>query len=109
MQVGIDKIGLFTPNKYVDMVDLAHARNQDPNKFLIGIGQSEMSVADQTQDAVSMGINATMRYIDRIDKDKVGLLVFGTESSIDQSKSASFYSKSSVINDFKQFYFEIQA
>ncbi len=28
MQVGIDKIGLFTPNKYVDMVDLAHARNQ---------------------------------------------------------------------------------
>lgn len=26
MRVGIDKIGLFTPNKYVDMVDLAHAR-----------------------------------------------------------------------------------
>ena len=83
MQVGIDKIGFFTPNKYVDMVDLAHARNQDPNKFLIGIGQNEMSVADQTQDAVSMGINATMRYINRIDKDKVGLLVFGTESSVD--------------------------
>lgn len=46
MRVGIDKIGLFTPNKYVDMVDLAHARNEDPNKYLIGIGQSEMSVAD---------------------------------------------------------------
>lgn len=96
MQVGIDKIGFFTPNKYVDMVDLAHARNQDPNKFLIGIGQNEMSVADQTQDAVSMGINATMRYINRIDKDKVGLLVFGTESSVDQSKSASLFVKTAL-------------
>lgn len=96
MRVGIDKIGFFTPNKYVDMVDLAHARNQDPNKFLIGIGQKEMSVADQTQDAVSMGINATMRYIDQIDKDKVGLLVFGTESSIDQSKSASLFVKTAL-------------
>ena len=54
MKVGIDQIGYFTPNKYVDMVDLAHARNQDPNKFLIGIGQKKMSVADPTQDAVSM-------------------------------------------------------
>lgn len=96
MQVGIDKIGLFTPNKYVDMVDLAHERNEDPNKFLIGIGQSEMSVADQTQDAVSMGINATMKYIDRIDKDKIGLLVFGTESGIDQSKSASLFVKTAL-------------
>lgn len=93
MRVGIDKIGLFTPNKYVDVVDLAHARNEDPNKYLIGIGQSKMSVADQTQDAVSMGINATMKYIDCIDKDKIGLLVFGTESGIDQSKSASLLLK----------------
>ena len=43
MQVGIDKIGLFTPNKYVDMVDLAHARNEDPNKFLIGKSEAKRS------------------------------------------------------------------
>ncbi|MBD5430314.1 hydroxymethylglutaryl-CoA synthase [Lactobacillus sp.] len=96
MSIGIDKIGFFTPNKYVDMVDLAHARNQDPNKFLIGIGQTTMSVADKTQDAVSMGINATLRYLDEIDKDKVGLLIFGTESSVDQSKSASLFVKNAL-------------
>lgn len=96
MQVGIDKLGLFTPNKYVDMVDLANARGDDPNKYLIGIGQRQMSVADQTQDAVSMGINATLRYLDKIDKDKVGLLVFGTESGVDQSKSASLFVKSAL-------------
>lgn len=96
MKVGIDQIGYFTPNKYVDMVDLAHARNQDPNKFLIGIGQKRMSVADPTQDAVSMGINATLRYINKIDKSKVGLLIFGTESSVDQSKSGSLFVKSAL-------------
>ena len=96
MKVGIDQIGYFTPNKCVDMVDLAHARNQDPNKFLIGIGQKRMSVADPTQDAVSMGINATLRYINKIDKSKVGLLIFGTESSVDQSKSVSLFVKSAL-------------
>lgn len=96
MQVGIDRIGFYTPNKYVDMVDLAHARGEDPNKFLIGIGQSKMSVADQTQDAVTMGINATLNYLEQIDREKVGLLVLGTESSIDQSKSASLFVKSAL-------------
>lgn len=96
MKVGIDKIGFFTPNKYVDMVDLANARGEDPNKFLIGIGQRQMAVADATQDAVSMGINATLQYLDKIDKDKVGLLVFGTESGVDQSKSASLFVKSAL-------------
>ena len=96
MKIGIDQIGFYTPNKYVDMIDLAHARNQDPNKFLIGIGQETMSIADQTQDAVSMGINSTLRYLDQIDKDNVGLLVFGTESSVDQSKSASLFVKTAL-------------
>ena len=108
MKVGIDQIGYFTPNKYVDMVDLAHARNQDPNKFLIGIGQSKMSVADVTQDAVSMGINATLRYLDKIDKSKVGLLIFGTESSVDQSKSGSLFVKSALKLDPSVRAFEVK-
>lgn len=108
MKVGIDQIGYFTPNKYVDMVDLAHARNQDPNKFLIGIGQSKMSVADATQDAVSMGINATLRYLNKINKSKVGLLIFGTESSVDQSKSGSLFVKSALKLDPSVRAFEVK-
>ncbi|MDF7638530.1 hydroxymethylglutaryl-CoA synthase [Lactobacillus sp. ESL0791] len=96
MQIGIDRIGMYTPNKYIDLVDLAHARNEDPAKFLIGIGQKEMSVADETQDAVSMGINATLRYFDRIDSAKVGLLLLATESGVDQSKSGSLFINSAL-------------
>ncbi|CAM3086430.1 hydroxymethylglutaryl-CoA synthase [Lactobacillus bombicola] len=96
MQVGIDQIGFYTPNKYVDMLDLAHARGVEPNKYLIGIGQSKMSVADQSQDAVSMGINATLSYINKVDLEQVGLLIMGTESGVDQSKSASLFVKSAL-------------
>lgn len=35
MTVGIDKIGFFTSNYYLDMTDLANARGEDPNKYLI--------------------------------------------------------------------------
>ena len=55
-----------------------------------------MCIRDRTQDAVSMGINATLRYINKIDKSKVGLLIFGTESSVDQSKSGSLFVKSAL-------------
>ncbi|BDR60199.1 hydroxymethylglutaryl-CoA synthase [Lactobacillus xylocopicola] len=96
MQVGIDRIGFYTPNKYVDMTELAQARGDDPNKYLIGIGQSQMSLADQTQDAVSMGINATLRYANQVDMKTVDLLIMGTESGVDQSKSASLFVKSAL-------------
>ena len=33
MKIGIDKIGFYTSNMYVDMTELANARNEDPNKY----------------------------------------------------------------------------
>ena len=41
MKIGIDKIGFYTSNMYVDMTELANARNEDPNKYLIGIGRKK--------------------------------------------------------------------
>ena len=48
MKIGIDKIGFYTSNMYVDMTELANARNEDPNKYLIGIGQEKMAVIPPT-------------------------------------------------------------
>ena len=72
MTTGIDQIGFFTPDKYLDMVDLANARGVDPNKFLIGLGQRKMAVAEANQDAVAMGINACLDFWNNIDKEKIG-------------------------------------
>ncbi len=65
MTIGIDKINFYVPKYYVDMAKLAEARQIDPNKFLIGIGQTEMAVSPVNQDIVSMGANAAKGHYNR--------------------------------------------
>ncbi|WP_462399545.1 hydroxymethylglutaryl-CoA synthase [Lacticaseibacillus pantheris] len=89
MQIGIDRLGLYSPHFFVDLKDLAEARGVDPNKFIIGIGQSEQAVAPSSEDVVTMGANATAEFIDDIDTSKVGLVILGTETGIDASKSGA--------------------
>ncbi|MGX5377130.1 hydroxymethylglutaryl-CoA synthase [Ligilactobacillus sp. LYQ135] len=91
MNIGIDKIGFFTPHLYLDMKDLAQARNVDPNKFLIGIGQSKMAVIPPTQDVISMAANAADKILTAEDKDQIDMVLFATESGVDNSKSGAAY------------------
>lgn len=88
---GIEKLNFYTPNQYIDLVDLAHARGVDPNKYLIGIGQEKMAVAPLDQDIVAMGANAAEPLMDEGLRTSLGLLVVGTESGIDQSKAAALF------------------
>ncbi|HIX01479.1 MAG TPA: hydroxymethylglutaryl-CoA synthase [Candidatus Ligilactobacillus excrementigallinarum] len=91
MNIGIDKIGFFTPHLYLDMKDLAQARNEDPNKYLIGIGQSKMAVIPPTQDVISMAANAADQILTAEDKEKIDMILFATESGVDNSKSGAVY------------------
>ncbi|MEX2949023.1 hydroxymethylglutaryl-CoA synthase [Staphylococcus warneri] len=89
MNIGIDKINFYVPKFYVDMAKLAEARQVDPNKFLIGIGQTEMAVSPVNQDIVSMGANAAKDIITDEDKKKIGMVIVATESAIDSAKAAA--------------------
>ncbi len=91
MQIGIDKMGLFTPNTYLDLVMLANARGVDPDKYTIGIGQDQMAIAPLSQDSVTMAANAALEVLDDDNRDSIGLLILGTESGIDQSKAGALY------------------
>ncbi|SYZ79619.1 hydroxymethylglutaryl-CoA synthase [Trichococcus shcherbakoviae] len=91
MRIGIDKIGFYAPHFFVDMEKLAEARGVDPAKYTIGIGQEKMAVAPITQDAVTLAANAALRIIDEEDLAKIDLVIFGTESGIDNSKSGAVY------------------
>ncbi|AMV61996.1 hydroxymethylglutaryl-CoA synthase [Pediococcus damnosus] len=91
MKVGIDRIGFYTSKWYVDMAKLAKARNEEPGKYLIGIGQSKQSVIPNSQDAVTMAANAADQIIDDRNRDQIDLVLFGTESGVDNSKSAAIY------------------
>ncbi|WP_057744732.1 hydroxymethylglutaryl-CoA synthase [Liquorilactobacillus capillatus] len=91
MKIGIDKLGFFTPDLYVDMAELARTRHEDPNKYLIGIGQAKMAVIPPTQDVVTMAANAAQRILTVDDKEQLDLVIFATESGIDNSKAAAVY------------------
>jgi len=91
MKIGIDKIGFFTPNLYLDMNKLALSREVEPEKFTIGIGQEKMAVSPVTQDPVTLAANAALKIINDDDKSDIDLVMFGTESGIDHSKSAGVY------------------
>lgn len=91
MNVGIDKMSFYSSDMYLDMVDLANARNEDPNKYLIGIGQKKQAVIPNTQDVVTMAANACTKIIDDDNRKKIDLIIFGTETGVDNSKSAAIY------------------
>lgn len=91
MNIGIDKIGFYTPPFALSMEDLAVERGVEPAKYTIGIGQSTMAVAPVTQDIVTMGANAAIGILDEADKKAIDMILVGTETGIDQSKSAAVY------------------
>lgn len=91
MKIGIDKLGFYTPNMAIDMVDLAHARGDDPDKYTIGIGQDEMAINPITQDTVTMAANAALKVVTEADREKIDLVIVGTETGIDHSKAAAVY------------------
>lgn len=91
MKIGIEKISFNIPHLYIDMNELALARNEEPAKYTIGIGQDEMAVSPLSQDPVTLAANAALQMITDEDREHIDLIMFATETSIDQSKAASVY------------------
>ena len=91
MDIGIDKIGFYVPKDYIDIVELAKRRDVDPNKFTIGIGQDKQAVPLPHQDAVTMAASSADSILTDEDKKDLGMLIVGTESSVDESKSTAAF------------------
>lgn len=91
MKIGIDKIGFAMPNYYLDIEDLAKARGVEPAKFTKGLMQLEMSITPRTQDIVTLGATAAEEILSDDDKEKIDMIIVGTETGIDQSKAASVF------------------
>lgn len=91
MKFGIDRISFYTPHYFLDLKTMAGARGVDPDKFYLGIGQEKMGVLPPDEDVVTMGASAAYRIAQAEDLSDVELLLFATESGIDQSKSAGVF------------------
>jgi len=91
IKVGIDTIGFYTSHYALDLASLANARGIDVEKFYVGLGQHRMGVTAPGEDIVTLAANAALRAIRHIDPNSIEMLLFATESGIDQSKAAGIY------------------
>lgn len=89
--VGIDTISFYTSRYWLDLALLAIKRQIDPQKFWQGLGQRKMAVPPPDEDVVTMGASAAKRALAEVDLAQVELLLFATESGIDQSKAGGIY------------------
>lgn len=91
MKIGIDQIAFATTDKYIDLSELAIARDVDPAKFLIGIGQTEQAVIPKTQNIVTLASQAASQIVNDTNRNHIDMILVATESGIDNSKSAAVY------------------
>jgi hydroxymethylglutaryl-CoA synthase len=91
VKVGIDAIAFYTPNYCLDLNILAENYSIDVNKFYIGLGQKKISIPPPDEDIVTMALEAASKVLEHVDKNEIDFLIFATETSIDQSKSAGIY------------------
>ena len=89
MRIGIEKLSFFVPPTYIEMEDLAHARDTDPNKYKIGIGQDQMAIATPAYDTVAMGVNAAQKMLTDSDRQTIDTVIFATETGVDHSKAGA--------------------
>ena len=96
-QIGIEYIGFSTSKAVISLEELAKKKKIDISKYTKGLGQDKMSVITQNEDVITLGFEAVMDAIDISRKNNktnnffedVELLLFATESAVDNSKSSA--------------------
>jgi len=91
MQTGIDRISFYTSRYCLDLRELAKARDVEWEKYAVGLGQEIMGVPPPDEDIVTMAASAAEPIIAAEGVDDIELLLFATESGVDQSKSAGMF------------------
>ncbi|MBN8217829.1 MAG: hydroxymethylglutaryl-CoA synthase family protein [Spirochaetes bacterium] len=88
-RVGIEKINLYGTSMCLDLGDLAVARGKDPQKVAHDYLITTRSLNPVWEDAVTMGANAALGMLTEQDKKDIGMLIVGTEGSVDFGKPIS--------------------
>ena len=88
---GIDLIRIYIPQHFIDLKTLAEENGIDPAKYYLGLGQEKMSVPTPDEDIVTLGANAAAACLKHVDRSAIDMLLFATESGIDQSKAAGVH------------------
>ncbi|KAA8889455.1 hydroxymethylglutaryl-CoA synthase [Nocardia colli] len=90
-QIGIHDLSIATTHYRLDHIELARHSGVDADKYLLGIGQEQMSVAAADEDIVTMAAAAAAPIIERHGAESIRTVLLATETGVDQSKSAALF------------------
>ncbi|MCA9669235.1 MAG: hydroxymethylglutaryl-CoA synthase family protein [Myxococcales bacterium] len=91
MPVGIEKIWAYPCTLSVDFEELAAVRGHEPGYPSNTLLARERSLNPCWEDPTTMAVNAALPMLDDEDRERIELLVVGTESSPDQGKPYSTF------------------
>jgi hydroxymethylglutaryl-CoA synthase len=91
LSIGIHDLSFATTEFVLPHTALADHNGTEIGKYHVGIGQESMSVPAADEDIVTLGAAAAAPVVARHGSDLIRTVVFATESSIDQAKSAGVY------------------
>jgi hydroxymethylglutaryl-CoA synthase len=87
--IGIEKINLYGSSLCLKQSDLAIARGKDPQRVVDDYMIDTRSLNPPYEDTITMAINAAAPMLTDEDKAGIGLLIVGTEGSVDFGKPIS--------------------
>ena len=88
-KIGIEKINIYGCSLFVDQTELAKARGKDPDQVVNDYLIHTRSLNPPYEDTVTMGANAAKPIITEQDMKDIGMLIVGTEGSVDFGKPIS--------------------
>ncbi len=88
-KIGIEKINLYGCSLFMRQEELARARGKDPDRIANDYLINSRSLNPPYEDTVTMGANAARNLLTEEDKKDIGMLIVGTEGSVDFGKPIS--------------------
>ena len=88
-KVGIERINIYGSSMFIDQKKLALARDKDPDKTVKDFLIDTRSINPLWEDTVTMGANAAKKVVEAMDPKEIGMVIVGTEGSVDFGKPIS--------------------
>jgi hydroxymethylglutaryl-CoA synthase len=85
----MEKLRVYPGSLSLPIRSLCEARGLDPERTCADLMIEERSVNPPWEDAVTLGVNAAEPLLSEEDRSQIGLLLVGSESSVDQEKPIS--------------------
>lgn len=88
-RVGIEYLNIYGGSCCLDQRDLARARGADPDRTVNDFMVETRAINPLFEDVITTAVNAAKPLLSLVDPAEIGMLVVGTESSVDYGKPIS--------------------